>query len=256
MSLEERLINLESNVEETGSIEDIGECPLCVKTEYNHLMGYNRDNKPNLIQDIVKHVVLSKENLERCTKLSHEKLQWINPELDSIIKYFEGAIHTTSYFDYNRLMYGVCDIDDSKPRELIKLFSDYDIMEFVLKRHYDKTLAHVLKYGKQSNELTFYHELQLFKGPVDLTKLKISYENCLEILRQLDRVWLHSLNPDDYDTRPKSGDFNKRHLGFLFDNIRLNPESAERDKKEFDEWKFKAEQELGKKLTYKNFGDV
>jgi hypothetical protein len=38
------------------------------------------------------------------------------------------------------LVLPLCDIDIEKPRELIKLFGDWDVMEFVLKRYYDNKM--------------------------------------------------------------------------------------------------------------------
>ena len=252
MSLEERVSTLESKVEQTGTVEDIGECPLC-KIEKPPF--WNGCSHLKLYRDIVRQYVLSKEGIERCTKYSHEKLGGIEQELDAIIKFFENAIMQTSYFDYHSMMYGVCDVDGDRPREVIRLLTDKGMMEFILKRYYDHTVDQIQKYGRQTHELTFYNDLQLFKGPVYLTKLRVTYENCLEILKQLDLVWLHSLNPDDYDLRSKMPEFNKRHVGFLLDNITSNT-TLEKARKPFEEWKMKAEQELGKKLVYKNFGEM
>jgi len=130
----------------------------------------------------------------------------------------------------------VVDIDPFNPKDLIRLLTDFDTMDFVFHRRRHKRI------------LRFEIDASNSKSYSCLDTIGYYYEWACKSLRTVGKKWIASLDPEVYGPR---------HLRFIEEygpnfargGVIYPKEQRERQKIEFESWLDKAERELGKGLV-------
>jgi len=130
----------------------------------------------------------------------------------------------------------VVDIDPFNPKDLIRLLTDFDTMDFVFHRSRHKRILQVEIDASSGKSYT------------SLDIIGYYYEWARKSLRTVGKKWIASLDPEVYGPR---------HLRFIEEygpnfargGVIYPKEIREQKKKEFESWLDKAEKELGKGLV-------
>jgi len=130
----------------------------------------------------------------------------------------------------------VVDIDAFNPKDLIRLLTDFDTMDFVFHRWRHKRILR-FEIDERNNRDCNY-----------LDTINYYYEWARKSLRTVGKKWIAFLDPQVYGSR---------HLrlieeygpNFARGGVIYPKEIRERKKKEFESWLDKAEKELGKGLV-------
>ncbi len=130
----------------------------------------------------------------------------------------------------------VVDIDPFNSKDLIRLLTDFDTMDFVFHRSRHKRI------------LRFETDASNGKSYTSLDIIGYYYEWARKSLRTVGKKWIASLDPEVYGSR---------HLRFIEEygpdfargGVIYPKEIREQKKKEFESWLDKAEKELGKGLV-------
>jgi len=130
----------------------------------------------------------------------------------------------------------VVDIDAFNPKDLIRLLTDFDTMDFVFHRSRHKRI------------LRFEIDASNGKSYTSLDIIGYYYEWARKSLRTVGKKWIASLDPEV---------FGPRHLrlleqygpNFARGGVIPTKEQREREKIEFESWLDRAERELGKGLV-------
>jgi len=229
-------------------------CVLCVKLPG---MPYYSDRE-NLVLDLVKHSFLGPLGHEKCNQKTHALTKHYIEELSGVIGFIWQSLEQCKN-DFDNMGYGfnAVDVDTHRPGELIKLFSDFETMEFVLKRYYDVRIER----NDFSSFFWLDYDGKLWEGHKIIesgkywhkqAKFFTSYRNALSIFKSIDTDWLHLLNPKDYDWYKTISEARARHFDFKIVNIDKNMHFVNPEREKFKQWLSKAEADLGRKLVYKS----
>lgn len=152
--------------------------------------------------------------------------KWLVTSSLENFSFIENAILFQTSLDYNTMWHGVADVDVRNPLELIDLFSDMDVLEFVLLRNHDLRVSE----------------------EIEIKNIGKNFENSKKMFSSLDKEWLESLKQNySYNL--------KRHIDFNPDNITKNPEHVKERRLDFDAWVTRAQKTLGRKLEFKSYGN-
>jgi len=130
----------------------------------------------------------------------------------------------------------VVDIDPFNPKDLIRLLTDFDTMDFVFHRWRHKRILQVEIDASSGKSYT------------SLDTIDYYYDYARKSLRTVGKKWIAFLDPQV---------FGPRHLRFIEEygpnfgrgGVIYPKEIREQKKKEFESWLDKAEKELGKGLV-------
>jgi len=234
-SHEERLGSLEKIVETIKKEKEPSLVDWCIfcngqYEECSTIFGEVR--APDLIADEITRQVYQIEQVKEFPRVddpSECKLHddpWLIEHSSNVSGVITSALRNTD----------VVDIDAFNPKELIRLLTDFDTMDFVFHRWRHKRILQV--------------EIDASNGKSysSLDGLDYYYEWARKSLRTVGKKWIASLDPEV---------FGPRHLRFIEEygpnfgrgGVIYPKEIRERKKKEFESWLDKAEKELGKGLV-------
>ncbi len=234
-SHEERLGSLEKIVETIKKekepfLEDW--CIFCNGQYEECSTIFGEVRAPDLIADEITRQVYQIEQgkeFPRVDDPSQCKLHddpWLTEHSSNVSGVITSALRNTD----------VVDIDPFNPKDLIRLLTDFDTMDFVFHRWRHKRI------------LRFEIDASNDKSYTSLDTIGYYYEFARKSIRTVGKKWIASLDPEV---------FGPRHLRFIEEygpnfgrgGVIYPKEIREQKKKEFESWLDKAEKELGQGLV-------
>ena len=234
------------------------DCVFC--TDYKHYMGFDATSTEYNLSRMCDGIVRKAYCIEKGTEFPRAENpslcnlhndKWISEHSNDIAAFFAGAIRRNE----------VVTVDERNPIEVFKLLSDFDIMDFVLLRHYDlntknaKKEIEAFEKGDPDKILSFeYSEVYCSIEKEFLANADYYLEYCRNALRKIGKKWMMNIDPKEFDSGylKMLEDYGPNFARGGIINTKNIQEQMKKQKeewkKEFEAWLDVAEAELGKGL--------